>query len=221
MTTSPSPYVYGYQLDDVKAVSYLVGKYPQWARSYNIRTNNPKAMNAIAKELSDNCGLTLHELMVWVGGGHMSYGIVFFDDSMNPENRTPEDAEKLEILERLLESMDILETPKAEFKMLYSAMFEEDLDGPEVDHNEPEEMANKPPPPSAQRYDGNELLRLTEELRKKYPHRKRKDKRRSREDLDGEQGTSKKPRRMKIPKYQMIVLNPTSGPKGVKPGSRV
>jgi len=51
-----------------------------------------------------------------VGSRHAGYGIVFFGDSMVPAKRTPEDSEKLNKLERLLESMGILQTEKAEFE---------------------------------------------------------------------------------------------------------
>jgi len=65
--------------------------------------------------------LSLHALLLWVGSKHTGHGIVFFCDSIVPAKRTPEDSEKLNKLERLLESMGILQTEKVEFEVFCSA----------------------------------------------------------------------------------------------------
>ena len=87
----------------------------------------------------------------------MGYGIVFFDDSMAPRKRTPEGSKKLEELERLLETMDILKRSPAKLVTLCSAACR-------VFHSEPSEMINRPTPPGYERDSGRELMRLTVEL---------------------------------------------------------
>ena len=111
--TSPSHYVYGYEIDEVEAVKHLVKTSPKWAKTYTVVDNHFETMDAVAEELSDKCGLDLHALPLWVSGGHLNCGIVFFDNSMAPANRTSEDTEKPAKLEQLLESTGISNTPKA------------------------------------------------------------------------------------------------------------
>ena len=96
-------------------------------------------MEAIAEELSEKCGLTLYALPHRVGGGHNTFGIVLFDNSMAPANRTSEDAEVLLKLERLLESIGISKTPKVKFELLCTAAYKSYP-------FEPEEMAEREPP---------------------------------------------------------------------------
>ena len=161
--TSPSHYVYGYEIDEVGAVKHLVNTSPEWAKSYSLMVNHSEALDAIAKELSAKCGLTLHALSLWVGGGHMNCGMVFFDNSMAPENRTPEDTEKLMKLEQLLESTGISKTPKAKFELLCSAEYI----GYPV---EPPEMAEREPPLDWKRNTGYEIVAFIREFRKCPPY---------------------------------------------------
>lgn len=157
---SPSHYVYGYEIEQVEAVKYLVNTSPDWARSYSLIDNHFEAMEAIARRLSGSCGLTLYALPLWVGGGHMSFGIVFFDSSVAPANRTPEDAEKLVVLEQLLESTGISKTPKAKFELLCSAAYGGyPLESPE--------MAKRDPPLDWERNRGHEIISFIREFRRK------------------------------------------------------
>jgi len=144
-----------------------VEKDSYWAKNYNMFINHPKAMDVIAEELSKNCDLPLHALQLWVGSHYTGYGIVFFDDSMVPRKRTPEDTEKLHKLERLLESMAILKTEKAKFDVLCSAAC---LAHPV----EPALVAKRPPPPDWERNKGQELMCLMDELMEKYPRRRQR-----------------------------------------------
>ena len=66
--TSPSHYVYGYEIDEVEAVKHLVKTSPKWAKTYTVVDNHFEAMDAVAEELSDKCGLDLHALPLWVMG---------------------------------------------------------------------------------------------------------------------------------------------------------
>jgi len=112
----------------------------------------------------------------------MSSGIVFFDNSMAPANRTFEDTVKLVKLERLLESMGISKTPKAKFGLFCSAEYE----GYPV---EPPEMAEREPPPDWERDRGYEIVSFIREFRK-CPHYGQKSKKRSQEERgsgDGKQ----------------------------------
>jgi len=154
---SPTLYVYGYEIDQVKAVKYLVRKYPGWARTYNIFDNHFEAMDAIANEVSEESSLALHALPLWVGSHYTSFGIVFFEDTMAPGKRTPKDTEKLRKLEGLLESMAILGTEKATFGLLCSAACREYP-------VEPPELMRRPPPLDCARDRGHELMCLMDEL---------------------------------------------------------
>jgi len=173
---SPSHYVYGYEIDEVEAVKHLVKTSPEWARSYSLIDNHFEAMDAVAKELSDKCDLTLHALPLWVGGGYMNCGIVFFDNSMAPANRTSGDVEKLAKLERLLESIGILKTPKANFELLCSAAYE-------AYPFEPPEIAEREPPSDWERNRGYEIVSFIREFRKCPPYEQKSEKR-SREERD-------------------------------------
>ena len=164
--TSPTLYVYGYEIDQVKGVKYLVKEYPTWARTYNLFSNHVKAMEAIAKVLSEKCGLALHGIPLWVGGHHMGYGVVFYGESMVPGERTPEDTKKLNKLEGLLESMAILKTEKAKFGVLCSAVCR-------AYPVEPPLIARQPRPSDWERNVGHELMSLMDDLIKKYPRGKR------------------------------------------------
>ena len=121
MDISPTLYIYGYEINQFKGVKYLVNKYITWTRSYTLFRNHSQTMDVIAKELSNNCGLTLHALPLWVGGHHMSYSMVFFGDLITLEKCTPEDTKKLVKLEQLSQSMGISETQEPKFKLLCSA----------------------------------------------------------------------------------------------------
>jgi hypothetical protein len=115
-------------------------------------------MDVIAAELSQTTSLSLHAVPLWVGSHSMGYGIVFFDDSMAPRKRTPEGSKKLEELEKLLETMDILMRSPAKLATLCSAACR-------VFHSEPYEMIKRPAPPGYDELDeGRELMRLTVEL---------------------------------------------------------
>jgi len=144
-----------------------VKEYSHWAKTYNMFINHSEAMDALAEELSKNCDLPLHALQLWVGSHHTGYGIVFFGDSMAPKNRTPEDTEKLNKLEWLLESMGILKTEKAKFEVLCSAACR-------AYPVEPPMVAKWPPPPDWERNRGHELMCLMDELNEKYPHRRQR-----------------------------------------------
>ena len=85
-------------------------------------------------------------------GGRTSYGVVSFDDSMAPVNRTPEDAKKLVELERLLKS-------KAKFELLCSAACQAYLSGLRRSDR--------------RRNMGHELISLMQGLNE-YPTRRRK-----------------------------------------------
>lgn len=130
--------------------------------------NHYEAMDALAEELSNNCDLPLHAIPLWVGSHYTGYGIVFFGDSMAPKQRTPEDTEKLNKLERLLESMGILKTEKAKFDVLCSAACR-------AYPVEPPLFANRPPPPDWERNKGHELMSLMDELMERYPRRKKRE----------------------------------------------
>lgn len=142
-------------------------------------------MDAIAKELSDSCGLTLHAIPLWVGGGHMSYGMTFFDNSMAPEYRTPGDAERLAELERLLESTGISKTPKPKFELLCSAAYRRYP-------LEPTKMAERSPPPG---WNGLELISIMQELKEKRQRPERKSEKQSQEK--GGLRSGKRPRAKK------------------------
>ena len=99
-------------------------------------------MGAVAKELSDTCGLTPHAIPLWVGKGDMSYiwHVIFRQlPTVAPENRTPDITENLVELERLLESMGVSIAPKAKFGLLCYTTYR----GLPV---EPLEMVRRPPP---------------------------------------------------------------------------
>ena len=154
---SPTLYVYGYEIDQVRAVRYLVRRYPEWARTYSLFDNHFEAMDAIASEVSEGSNFTLHALPIWVGNHHTSFGIVFFGDTMAPGKRSPEDTEKLSKLEGLLESMAILGTEGATFGLLCSAACREYP-------VEPPELMRRPPPLDWERDRGHELMCLMDEL---------------------------------------------------------
>lgn len=177
---SPSLYIYGYEIDQVKGIRYLANKSPEWARSYLFFINHIRAMDTIAKELSDSCGLTLHAIPLWVGGGHINYGMTFFDGPVALENRTPEDAGRLAELERLLESMDILMTPKPKLELLCSAACR----GYPV---EPPEMAEQSPPDSGQN-SGRDLALLVQELKERCLRLGQKADKRSQEERGSDNG---------------------------------
>lgn len=120
-TLSPGLYVYGYELNQVKSIEYLVKKDSDRAKTYNLFINHDEAMDAIAKELFQKCELPLHAVLLRVGSQHTNYGLVFFDDSMVPWKRTPEDTRRLNKLEELLESMGISKAKKAKLGVLCSA----------------------------------------------------------------------------------------------------
>jgi len=126
-------------------------------------------MDAIAKELSEHCDLPLHGLQLWVGSHYTGNGIVFSGDWIAPNERTPEDSEKLKKLEMRLESIGILKAEKAELDVLCSAAY---LEYP----IEPPLMAKRPPPPDWKRNKGSELVCLVDELNEKYPAPMRKPK---------------------------------------------
>ena len=181
MDISPTLYVYGYEINQVEGVKYLINKYIKWTRSYTLFRNHGQAMDAIVKQLSNNCGLTLHALPLWVGGHHMSYSIVFFGDSIALEKCTPEDTRKLVKLERLLQSMGISKTQEPKFKLLCSTVCQ-------VYHNKPPEMARQQPPPDWRWNRGHELICLMNQLSTKHPLHKQKSKKRSQEKgSDGKQ----------------------------------
>jgi len=207
---SPDLFVYGYRIDQLKAVKYLVSKYPGWLKSYHVLANHFEAMDVVAEELSSECDLTLHALPLWVGGHYIDYGVVFFDDSMTPKNRTPEDAKNLEKLERLLESLDLSYTLKPTFEKLCSAAC---LKYPV----EPAEIARRPAPPGAWDRDlGYEISLLVKGLRKEHSDRKRKDGGASQEGGSGsKQGTDTKPAPTKKRKRRV-----TPTPEGEEAGPR-
>ena len=166
---SPDLFVYRYRIDQLKVVKYLVKKYPGWLKSYSLFANHFEAMDVVAEELSSRCNLTLHALPLWVGGHHIDYGVVFFDDSMTPEKRTPQDTENLEKLEGLLESTEISYTPKANFEKLCSAACRKYP-------VEPVGMASRPAPLDATERDlGYEILIFVKGLREEHRDRKRKE----------------------------------------------
>jgi len=122
-------------------------------------------MSVVAKELSRKCELPVRALQIWVGSQHISYGMVFFDDSMVSWKRTPDDTTRLEKLEGLLESMGILKTKKAKFEVLCSAACR-------AYPVEPPEMERRPPPPDWNRDQGSELMCLMDQLNETYPCRR-------------------------------------------------
>jgi len=207
---SPDLFVYGYRIDQLKAVKYLVSKYPGWLKSYHVLANHFEAMDVVAEELSGECDLTLHALPLWVGGGHIDYGVVFFDDSMTPGNRTPEDAENLEKLERLLESLDLSYTLKPKFEKLCSAACRKYP-------VEPLGMASRPAPQDAMDRDlGYEISIFVKGLREKHRDRKRKDGGVSQEGgSSSKQGTDTKPAPTKKRKRRV-----TPTPEGEEAGPR-
>ena len=160
--TSPTLYVYGYEIGEVEAIKYLVEKDPEWAKIYSLFGNHVKALETIAEELSEKCDLALHALPLYVGGHHMSYGMVFFGDEMSPRGRTQTNTDKLKKLEGLLESMGIVKTEKAKLEVLCSAAHRAyPVESPS--------MAKRPPPPGSERDRGHELLCLMEESAERYP----------------------------------------------------
>ena len=165
-------------------------KYPDWAKTYNFFSSHDHAMDAIASELSRSCDLPLHALQIWLGRHYMGFGIVFFDDSMVPWKRTPEDTERINKLEGLLESMGVLKTEKAEFEVLCSAACP-------AHPVEPLEMVRRPPPPDWERDQGYELMCLMSELNEKYPCRKQQNPREEK-GSGGKQSESKKRRNRKV-----------------------
>ena len=106
--------------------------------------------------------------------------MVFFDDSMTPENRTPEDAEMLIKLERLLGSVGISKTLEAKFELLCSAAYR----GYPV---EPLEMMGLPGPPDLKRNAGHEIGCTIQESRKRYsrPAERKSEKRSLEEEGSG------------------------------------
>ena len=160
--SSPTLYVYGYEIEDVEAIKYLVNRDPEWAKIYSLLDNHVEALEAIAKELSEKCDLALHVLALYVGGHHMSHGMVFFGDEMSPRVRTHTNTDKLKKLEGLLESMGIVKTEKAKLEVLCSAAYR-------AYPVEPPSIAKQPLPPGSERDRGHELLCLMEELAERYP----------------------------------------------------
>ena len=160
--SSPTLYVYGYEIEDVEAIKYLVNRDPEWAEIYSLFGNHVEALEAIAKELSEKCDLALHVLLLYVGGHHISHGMVFFGDEMSPRGRTQTNTDKLKKLEGLLESMGTVKTEKAKLEVLCSAAHRAyPVESPS--------MAKRPPPPGSERDRGHELLCLMEELAERYP----------------------------------------------------
>ncbi|KAF9647128.1 hypothetical protein BDM02DRAFT_3188214 [Thelephora ganbajun] len=156
-TYSPTLYVYGYEIDQVKAIKYLVDKYPEWERKYKFYRNHFIALDAVAQELSQNSGLTLHSIPLWVGGHCISHGMVFYGANMAEEDRTPEDNEKLKILEELLVSMGISVGPNPKLGLVCSAAC---LNYPV----EPPEMEMRSPPPGLEMRSGDGVDILRKEI---------------------------------------------------------
>ena len=101
--------------------------------------------------------------------------MVFFDNSMIPENHTPKDAEMLIKLERLLGSVGDSKTLEAKFELLCSAAYR----GYPVKSLE---MMGLPGPPDSKRNVGHKIGCIMQELRKRYSRSERKSERRSLEE---------------------------------------
>jgi len=142
-----------------------VEKDSYWAKTYDMFINHSEAMDAVAKDFAENCDLPVHALQLWVGSHYTGFGIVFFDESMAPKNRTPVDAVKHHRLEQRLESTGILTTKKAKLDVLCSAACR-------AYPAEPPLVAKRPPPQDQDRDRGYELMCLMDELNEKYSHRR-------------------------------------------------
>ena len=117
-------------------------------------------MEAMAKKLSRESGLTLRALPLWLGSGRMGWGIVFTDDSMAPENRTSEGTKQLGNLERCMNSMGISEDDGPNLERLCSAM--------RLGYfYEPAKMTKQPPPPGWDRDVIGGVSRVLREVRTK------------------------------------------------------
>ena len=49
---------------------------PEWTTKYRLFANHGQAMDVIADKLSQECGLTLRAIPVWMGSGRTGYAMV-------------------------------------------------------------------------------------------------------------------------------------------------
>ena len=117
-------------------------------------------MGSTAEKLSRKSRLTLRAIILWLGSGHIGYGVVFADDSMAPEKRTSEGAKELDNLEQCMKSMEIQEKDGPKFELLCSAARWGYAD-------EPRKMASQPPLPGWGRDNVAEIYAVMQELRDK------------------------------------------------------
>ena len=128
---------------------------------------------------------------------------MFFEgkDSVAPEKRTSEDAEKLKKLEELLEANGILKTEKAKLDRLCSASYR-------ACPVEPPQMTRRPSSAEWERGVGGELMRLMAKLDKEHPSRTQR--RSKKGECSGSQQVKSRKRSLKR-KRSDIGTEPTSG----------
>ena len=151
---SPSLHVYGYEIDQPAAIRYLIARRPEWERRYTYFGCHYKALDLVSKELSQSCELTLHSNPIWIGGGYISFAMVFYGEDIEEANRDPR---KLEKLEKLLASTGISYKPTPQLEYLCSAAYRKYP-------VEPQEMSQRPQPPHWNRRCGGGLMALCGEL---------------------------------------------------------
>ena len=135
-------------------------QHPEWTTKYRLFANHGQAMDVIADKLSQECGLTLRAIPVWMGSGRMGYAMVFPDGSMGPKELTRENVESLKKMERFLKSAGILEMDGFKLEHLYSALCLGHYD-------EPPEMARKPLPQGWAAKTDEDLHNVLVELKEK------------------------------------------------------
>jgi hypothetical protein len=103
-------YYYGYNVNELAAVDYLLENYPEWRKTYDLFNNHEAAMNIVARDLSTTCGLTVYADSIWVDGGCIGLGFVFMEKSVGAIVRTPEDDERLMRLQDNLVELGLVTT---------------------------------------------------------------------------------------------------------------
>ena len=107
-------YYYGYNVNELAAVDYLLENHPEWRKTYDLLSSHEAAMTIVARDLSTTCGLTVYADSIWVDGGRIGLGIVFMEKSVGAIIRTPEDDERLGKLQNNLMELGLVTMPKLE-----------------------------------------------------------------------------------------------------------
>jgi len=146
-------------VNEPAAVDYLLSNYPKWSEVYHLYSNHWAAMTVVARDLSNDCGLTVYVDRIWTGGGCIGLGMVFMGISMGNNLRTPEDDRKLKKLEQRLAELKFVTAPKLE--ILCSASFRPHLE-------EPSRMSMLPVPKP---FGAPEIFRLAKYWREEHKRR--------------------------------------------------